>query len=85
MVNRQGLVENDYYNYFIRIIESSISDFEHYRQSIIRAVNKKNKEEPVKEEIQEKVEPDDNSEVKTVPVIKFNNKEIVITKNDEEE
>ena len=50
LVNRQGLVENDYYNYFIRIIESSISDFEHYRQSIIRAVNKKNKEEPVKEE-----------------------------------
>ena len=42
-------------------------------------------EEPTKEEIQEKVEPDDNSEIKTGPVIKFNNKEIVITKNDEEE
>lgn len=50
LVNRQGLVENDYYNYFIRIIESSISDFEHYRQGIIRAVNIKNKEESKREE-----------------------------------
>lgn len=50
LANRQGLVENDYYIYFIKIIESAIADFERYRQGIIRAVDEKNKQNPVKEE-----------------------------------
>ena len=44
LANRQGLDENDYYKLFISIILVGISEFERYRQSIIRLINKKNKE-----------------------------------------
>lgn len=43
LANRQGLVENEYYKYFIQIIYLGISEFERYRQNIIRCINKKNK------------------------------------------
>lgn len=43
LMNRQGLVENDYYKIFIKIINSGISCFERYRQSIIRSLSKNNK------------------------------------------
>lgn len=41
--NRQGLDENKYYELFVEIIQNSIKEFERYRQSIILAINKKNK------------------------------------------
>lgn len=44
MSNRQGLVENVYYQLFTDIIHVGLKTFEKYRQSIVRAVNKKNKE-----------------------------------------
>ncbi|MGG7162967.1 sensor histidine kinase [Clostridium ihumii] len=40
--NRQGLDENDYYQIFIKILQLGISQFERYRQSIIRKINTKN-------------------------------------------
>lgn len=40
--NRQGLDENIYYETFIEIIYLGISEFERYRQDIIRRINKKN-------------------------------------------
>lgn len=40
--NRQGLDENDYYEIFVEIIHNGISEFERYRQNIIRKINKKN-------------------------------------------
>lgn len=43
--NRQGLEENVYFELFISIIHIGLKQFERYRQSIIRAVNKKNKPE----------------------------------------
>lgn len=43
--NRQGLDENVYFELFITIIHIGLKQFERYRQSIIRAVNKKNKPE----------------------------------------
>ena len=47
MSNRQGLVENIYYQLFINIIHSGLKLFERYRQGIVRAINKKNKIVPV--------------------------------------
>ena len=44
LANRQGLDENDYYKLLIDIIHVGISCFERYRQSIIRSIDKKNKE-----------------------------------------
>lgn len=40
--NRQGLDKNDYYEIFVKIIQIGIAEFERYRQSIIRIINKKN-------------------------------------------
>lgn len=40
--NRQGLNENAHYNNFVRIIQFGISQFEQYRQSLIRQINQKN-------------------------------------------
>lgn len=45
LANRQGLDENEHYKMFIQIITKGISEFERYRQSIIRMINKKNKDE----------------------------------------
>lgn len=42
--NRQGLEENEYYTNFIAIITTGIGVFERYRQSIIRKIEKNNKE-----------------------------------------
>lgn len=43
LANRQGLDENDHYKIFVEIIHTGLAEFEHYRQSIIRDINKKNK------------------------------------------
>lgn len=43
MSNRQGLEEGEYYELFIKVIGVGIAAFERYRQSIIRAINVKNK------------------------------------------
>lgn len=40
--NRQGLNENEYYDLFVLIIQFGISQFEQYRQSLIRSINRKN-------------------------------------------
>lgn len=40
--NRQGLDENIYYDYFVQIVLLGITEFERYRQSIIRQINTKN-------------------------------------------
>ena len=48
MANRQGLDENEYYQLFVEIIIIGIAEFERYRQSIIRKINIKNKEEEEK-------------------------------------
>lgn len=40
--NRQGIDENIYYDLFIKIIGKGIAEFERYRQSIIRKIDKKN-------------------------------------------
>jgi len=40
--NRQGFDENEYYNIFVQIICKGITEFERYRQSIIRRINTKN-------------------------------------------
>lgn len=42
MSNRQGLEENIYYQLFVEIIITGIKEFERFRQSIIRQINKKN-------------------------------------------
>lgn len=47
--NRQGLDENNYYKLFVEIILIGVAEFERYRQSIIREINKKNKLEKKKE------------------------------------
>lgn len=65
--NRQGVEENDYYEYFLKIIELVLEKFEEYRQGIIRAINKKNVLEEVKEdEILKKIlkNPDNISHLK---------------------
>ena len=41
--NRQGINENEYYKLFLKIISIGVSIFERYRQSIIRAINKRSK------------------------------------------
>lgn len=46
--NRQGMEENVFYELFVSIIIAGISHFERYRQSIIRAIDKKNKVEATK-------------------------------------
>lgn len=43
LANRQGLDENNHYKIFVEIIHTGLAEFEHYRQSIIRDINKKNK------------------------------------------
>ena len=43
MSNRQGLVENVYYQLFVNIIHTGLKIFERYRQNIVRSVNKKNR------------------------------------------
>ncbi|BDU49483.1 ATP-binding protein [Haliovirga abyssi] len=43
LANRQGLEENEYYESFLKIIDSGIKEFERYRQNIIRVIDKKNK------------------------------------------
>ena len=48
LANRQGLDENEYYQLFVEIIIIGIAEFERYRQSIIRKINIKNKEEEEK-------------------------------------
>ncbi|MDQ0149641.1 sensor histidine kinase [Eubacterium multiforme] len=40
--NRQGLNENEYYEIFTKILRVGISEFEGFRQNIIREINKKN-------------------------------------------
>ena len=42
MSNRQGLEENAYFTLLVEIILSGIREFERYRQSIVRNINKKN-------------------------------------------
>ncbi|MBQ4559509.1 MAG: ATP-binding protein [Tyzzerella sp.] len=49
LANRQGLDENTHYKVFVEILHTGISEFERYRQSIIRDVNKKNQEEKTKD------------------------------------
>lgn len=41
--NRQGLVKNEHYAFFVNIIIAGISVFERYRQSIIRRIDKEQK------------------------------------------
>lgn len=50
LANRQGLDENIYYVVFLDIIQNGLEEFERYRQSIIRDINKKNKQPPKKQE-----------------------------------
>lgn len=45
LANRQGLDENNYYKLFVEIIHTGLKEFERYRQSLIRDINKKNKPE----------------------------------------
>ena len=42
LANRQGIDENVYFQYFKEIIIKGISEFERYRQAIIRKIDKKN-------------------------------------------
>jgi len=46
LANRQGLDENNHYKLLVEIIHTGLAEFERYRQSIIRDINKKNKPEP---------------------------------------
>lgn len=48
LANRQGLDENIYYQLFVEIILIGIKEFERYRQSIIRKINVKNKDDEQK-------------------------------------
>lgn len=50
LANRQGLDENVYYMTFLDIIQTGLGEFERYRQSIVRDINKKNKSIPKKQE-----------------------------------
>ena len=43
--NRQGMEENTYYQYFVKIITVGLSCFERYRQNLIRSIDKKNRSE----------------------------------------
>lgn len=55
--NRQGLEENIYFQLLIKIIHIGVSEFERYRQGIVRAVNVKNipEKEKVSAPISDKV------------------------------
>lgn len=53
--NRQGLEENKYYELFIAILQKGLEEFESYRQSIIRKINKKNKPQKEDENLFEKI------------------------------
>lgn len=46
--NRQGLDNNIYYEIFLQILDLGLKEFELYRQSIIRSINKKNIEDTPK-------------------------------------
>lgn len=50
LANRQGLDENNHYKLFVDIIHTGLAEFERYRQSLIRDINKKNKVEPKAED-----------------------------------
>lgn len=50
LANRQGLDENNHYKLFVEIIHIGLAEFERYRQSLIRDINKKNKPEAKKED-----------------------------------
>ena len=50
LANRQGLDENNHYKLFVEIIHTGLAEFERYRQSLIRDINKKNKPEAKKED-----------------------------------
>lgn len=50
LANRQGLDENEHYKLFVEIIHTGLAEFERYRQSLIRDINKKNKSEPQTED-----------------------------------
>jgi len=50
LANRQGLDENEHYKLFVEIIHTGLAEFERYRQSLIRDINKKNKPEPQTED-----------------------------------
>lgn len=50
LANRQGLDENIFYLVFVEILHTGLAEFERYRQSIIREINRKNKEKHRKEE-----------------------------------
>lgn len=52
--NRQGIVEDEIYEFFVEIIHAGINEFEMYRQSIIRALTKKEKENVDEDELLEK-------------------------------
>lgn len=59
LANRQGLDENNFYKLFVEIIHTGIKEFERYRQSLIRDINKKNKiENATKPSISEEVVKD---------------------------
>lgn len=45
LANRQGVDENEHYKLFVEIIHTGLAEFERYRQSLIRDINKKNKSE----------------------------------------
>ena len=63
LANRQGLDENNHYKLFVEIIHTGLAEFERYRQSLIRDINKKNKPEAKEDSIIAKV-------VKTPGIIK---------------
>lgn len=61
MANRQGLDENSYYQMFIEIILIGIKEFERYRQTIVRAINKKNRTEELKKPVSDRVSSNPSS------------------------
>ena len=52
--NRQGIVEDEIYDLFVKIIYAGIDEFEMYRQSIIRSLTKNEKENDDEDEVLEK-------------------------------
>ncbi|MXN88470.1 ATP-binding protein [Pasteurella canis] len=59
LMNRQGIDENIYYRLFVQIILAGIREFERYRQSIVREISKKNKNDKVPmEKISDKIVKD---------------------------
>lgn len=88
LANRQGLDENEYYQLFVEIILLGITEFERYRQLIIRNVNAKNNvdDESKKTPVIDKVVKAPLS-IKTLSdeEAKQLAKEIKVTKKDEKE